>query len=170
MLYNRNMSGDMMTWVWLIVGIALIATELFIPGLVVVFLGLAAIIVAGLRWLGLLSGVLDSLTAWIVTSIVLLLGLRQFLLRWFPSERSFQTTNEDIEAIGSVVDVVHEISSTHQNGRIWFGGTSWPAISRQGVIPSGQKARLVLRDNLVWIVEPMPEIEGKNENEINTKP
>lgn len=160
----------MITWVWLIAGIALIATELFIPGLVVFFLGLAAMIVAGLRWIGLLTGILDSFTAWFVTSIVLLLGVRQLVLRWLPSERSFQTTNEDIEAIGTVVDVVHEVSSSDQSGRIWFGGTSWPAVSRQGVIPMGQKARLVLRDNLVWIVEPVTEIEGKSDTDKNAKP
>lgn len=153
------MSSDMITWVWFFSGIALIAVELFIPHLITCFLGLAALIVAGLRWVGILQGWPECLIVWFITSVVLLVTLRQFALRWLPSERSFQTTNEDIEAIGTVVEVVREISSSDQNGRVRFGGTSWPAITREGVIPSGRKAKLVMRDNLVWIVEPYSEIE-----------
>lgn len=152
------MSTDAITWIWFFAGIGLLATELFVPGLVVCFLGLAAMIVAGLRWAGFFPGLVESFTAWFVTSIVLLVGLRHFLVRWIPSERSFQTTDEDLEAVGTVVDVVQQISSGDQNGRVRFGGTSWPAVTREGVIPVGGKAKLVLRDNLVWIVEAVPEI------------
>lgn len=158
-MYNSRMSADTITWVWLIVGVGLLAMELFVPGLVVCFLGLAAMIVAGLRWAGLIPGLMESFLAWAVISVVLVLGLRQFALRWLPSERSFQTTDEDLDAVGAVVEVVQQISSGDQNGRVRYGGTSWPAITREGVIPAGGRARLILRDNLVWIVEPVAEIE-----------
>ena len=158
------MSADAVTWIWFFVGIGLLATELFIPGLVVCFLGLAAMIVAGFRWAGFFPGLMESFTAWFVTSIVLLVGLRQFVLRWIPSERTFQSTDEDLEAVGTIVDVVQQISSSDQNGRVRFGGTSWPAVTREGVIPAGQKVKLVLRDNLVWIVEPVAEIGDTEKN------
>ncbi|HSP06730.1 MAG TPA: NfeD family protein [Acidobacteriota bacterium] len=158
-MYNSYMSVDTITWVWFFAGVGLLAMELFVPGLVVCFLGLAAMIVAGLRWAGFIPGLTESFTAWFVTSVILLLGLRHFALRWLPSDRSFQTTDEDLEAVGTVVDVVQQISSSDQNGRIRYGGTSWPAVTREGVIPAGRQAKLLLRDNLVWIVEPVPEIE-----------
>ncbi len=145
---------DLITWIWLIAGILLIVTELFIPGLVVCFLGLGAILVAGLRWLGFLTGMVDSLTVWFITSIILLVGLRHFLLKYLPSERSFQMTDEDLEAVGSIVEVVAPVNSSDQRGRVRFGGTTWPAVSKTGIIPSGKRAKLIMRDNLVWTVEP----------------
>jgi membrane protein implicated in regulation of membrane protease activity len=153
------MSPETITWVWFIAGIALIAAELFMPGLVVSFLGLAAMIIAGLRWLGLFQGIIESFTAWFVISIILLITVRQLALKWLPSERTFQMTDEDVEAIGTVVDVVNSISTTGTDGRIRFGGTTWPAVSKEGIIPAGAKAKLIYRDNVMWVVEPYLELE-----------
>lgn len=153
------MSTDAVTWVWFAAGLGLIAVELFVPHLVTGFLGLGAILVAVLRWVGVLEGPTASIVVWMISSLVLLAGLRHFVRRLFPSDRSFQSTDEDFEAAGKIVEVVHQVSSSDQNGRVRFGGTSWPAVTRQGVIEPGRKAKLVLRDNLVWIVEPVPEIE-----------
>ena len=160
MLVNDTMNHpgtarmDTITWLWLIAGILLIATELFLPGLVVCFLGAAAIIVAGLRWLGLIPGLLESLTVWFITSIVLLLGLRHFLLKWIPSESTYALTDEDVAAIGTIVDVIATVSDTDQQGRIRYAGTTWPAKTKEGTLLAGQKAKLAYRDNLVWVVEP----------------
>jgi membrane protein implicated in regulation of membrane protease activity len=151
---------ETITWIWLIAGILLIATELFLPGLVVCFLGAAAIIVAILRWFGLIPGLMESFTVWFVTSIVLLLGLRHFLLKWIPSESSYDLTDEDVIAVGSIVDVVETVSDSGKQGRIRFAGTTWPAITRQGTLLAGQKARLLYRDNLVWVVESHQELSS----------
>jgi inner membrane protein len=153
---------ETITWIWLIAGILLIATELFLPGLVVCFLGAAAIIVAILRWFGLIPGLMESFTVWFVTSIVLLLGLRHFLLKWIPSESSYDLTDEDVIAVGSIVDVVETVSDSGKQGRIRFAGTTWPAITRQGTLLAGQKARLLYRDNLVWVVESHQELSSSS--------
>ena len=50
------MSPDTLTWIWLIGGFVLIGLELFLPGLISAFFGIAAILVALLRWTGLISG------------------------------------------------------------------------------------------------------------------
>jgi membrane protein implicated in regulation of membrane protease activity len=149
--------AEIITWVWLIAGILLIATELFIPGLVVCFLGLGAIIVAGLRWLGLITGIIPSFTVWFITSIGLLLSLRHFLLRWIPSESTYTSSDEDLDAVGSIVEVVQTVSESEQ-GRIRYAGTTWPATTRHGTLLPGQKARLLYRDNLVWVVESHQEL------------
>ena len=73
---------------------------------------------------------------------------------WQNPNRGFQMTDEDLEAVGCVVEVVESVSSADQKGRVRFGGTTWPAVSKEGTIPKGRKAKLVLRDNLVWTVEP----------------
>jgi inner membrane protein len=161
--------SETITWIFLIGGILLIATELFIPGLVVCFLGAAGIIVAVLRWLGFFPGLVQSFTVWFITSIVLLLGLRHLLLRWIPSESTYSYSDEDVSAIGSVVDVVQTISDSNQHGRIRYAGTTWPAISKHGTLLAGEKAKLLYRDNLIWVVEshqPSNEqLAMSNENE-----
>ena len=148
---------DTITWLWLIAGLLLIATELFIPGLVVCFLGAAAILVAAFRWLGLVSGLMESFTVWFVTSIVLLIGLRHFLMRWIPSESTYTVADEDVDAVGSIVEVVQTVSESTQ-GRIRYAGTTWPAATLHGTLLPGQKARLLYRDNLVWVIESHQEL------------
>jgi membrane protein implicated in regulation of membrane protease activity len=148
---------DVVTWLWFIAGLMLIATELFIPGLIVCFLGFGAVIVAILRWFGLFTGLAQSFIAWVVTSIALLIGLRHFLLKWVPSESTYSSTDEDFDAVGSVVEVVQEVSESKQ-GRIRYAGTTWPATTRRGVLLPGTKAKLLYRDNLVWVIEPHQEL------------
>jgi membrane protein implicated in regulation of membrane protease activity len=155
---------ETITWIWLIAGIVLIATELFLPGLVVCFLGAAAIIVAVLRWIGLIPGLMESFTVWFVTSIILLLGLRHFLLRWLPSESTYDLTDEDVGAVGAIVEVVETVSDSQQ-GRIRYAGTTWPAVARQGTLLAGQKAKLLYRDNLVWVVDLHHELTSSVEKE-----
>ena len=163
-IINLSMA-ETITWLWLIVGLALIATELFLPGFVVVFLGIAAILVACFRWMGLLSGLVESFTVWFITSMVLLIGLRHFAMKWFPSETSYQMTDEDVEAIGTIVEVIDTVGNSDQKGRIRFAGTSWPAVTREGSISAGTKAKLLYRDNLVWTVEPYHQLESAKETE-----
>jgi membrane protein implicated in regulation of membrane protease activity len=125
-----------------------------VPGLVVVFLGLAAVLVGFGRWLGVWDSAMGSLTAWFVLSIVMLVVLRSLVARWLPGDVTVQPTDEDTEALGSIVEVVAEVNATDQRGRIRFQGSSWPAISLKGTLPAGQKVRLLARDNLAWVVEP----------------
>jgi membrane protein implicated in regulation of membrane protease activity len=151
--------ADVWTWVWLGAGAFLMAAELAVPGLVVVFLGMAAVVVALGRWLGLWTSPMGSLTAWFTWSIVFLVILRSLVLRWFPGESTVQATDEDSEAFGQIVEVVTGVNAKDPAGRIRYQGTSWPAISLQGDIPAGRKARLLARDNLAWVVEPVEDTE-----------
>jgi membrane protein implicated in regulation of membrane protease activity len=151
------MSPELINWLWLISGILLIGLELFLPGLISAFFGIAAILVAGLRWGGLVSGHMESFVTWVITSVVLLLTVRQLALKWFPAEKSFSLTDEDVEAVGTIVDVVEEVGTAKQ-GRIRFAGTTWPALSKEGNLMPGTRAKLLYRDNLIWVVEPVSEL------------
>ena len=57
------------------------------------------------------------------------------------------------------MEVVTGVNAKDPAGRIRYQGTSWPAISLQGDIPAGRKARLLARDNLAWVVEPVEDTE-----------
>lgn len=141
-----------LAWIWLVFGIVLMALELVVPGLVVVFLGLAALLVAGGLGLGLIGGWVGALTAWFVTSTVLTLGLRSAFTRFLPGSSRKQLTDEDLDAFGEVAIVLSEVGPK-QGGRIRFRGSTWAAETTEQTLPVGSKARVIARDNLVWIVE-----------------
>jgi len=151
------MNAETITWAWLIAGIVLMVAEKIVPGLVVIFLGLAAVMIAAARWLGWIDGLLDSFTYWFVLSLVIVLGLRGIVSRMFPSEISLSSTNSDEDAIGRIAEVIEEIGNDHENGRIRFRGTTWQARSEFGRIFPSQMAKIVDRDNIVWIVDPVDE-------------
>lgn len=150
----ESVNPDTVTWIWFGAGALLIMTEFLIPGLVVMFLGLGAMLVALGRWLHLLEGEMASFTAWFIISLVLIISLRQLLARFVPAEISYQSPDEDLNAQGTVVEVLKAVDGGHNDGRIRFQGSSWPATCLEGSIASGNKARLLYRDNLVWVVEP----------------
>lgn len=145
----------MITLVWLIVGLVLIVGEAVIPGLVAVFLGVAAVLVAGLRYVGLIDGLIASVFAWMGLSVGLTLSLRGFARRLLPAEISRGQINEQISALGALVDVLVDVREDETSGRIRYQGTTWPATSTVGIIPKGARARLIARENLAWIVEPL---------------
>ena len=153
------MSEELITWIWLLGGLFLMLIELFLPGLVVVFLGAAAVLVAGLRWSGIVEDLPASLGVWMALSVLLVLTIRKAARRWLPSESHRDLADEDADAFGEPVEVIEECSADAPTGRIRYQGTTWPAMTIEGRLLAGQKARLVYRDNIAWIVEPLPELE-----------
>jgi membrane protein implicated in regulation of membrane protease activity len=149
--------ADIITLIWLAVGLFLVGVELVVPGLVVIFLGMGALLTAALRWLGLIEGMPASVITFVVASVAFVLGLRSTVKKWFPPEESVHDDDEVMRAYGTVVDVLEDVSELGDEkpgGRIRFEGTSWPAGTTTGVIPKGSKARLVVRKDLAWLVEP----------------
>lgn len=148
------MNIDTIIWIWIVAGAVLMLSETVIPGGVVIFVGLAAMLVGLAQFLGWLEGPFESATAFFVLSIIMLLTLRGLISRFFPGDTSYQSPDEDAEAFGSLVDVVETVCEGNTEGRIHFRGTSWPATCVEGTIARGQRAMIVTRDNLIWIVEP----------------
>lgn len=147
------MTPETITWVWLGAGAALLASELVVPGAFVGFLGASAIVVAGLRWLGVLETFGASLGAWFAVSAVSILTLRSVFQRWSGAEHEVQSTDEDLEAFGEIAQVVAELGP-EAGGRIRFRGSTWPARCLEGTLPPGSEVRIVDREGLEWIVEP----------------
>ena len=138
---------------WIVVGAGLIVLELIVPGAVLVFLGAGALLVALFIWLGLIQTWVTSITAWFISSLVLLLVLRNFFQRFVSGDVEKQSTDEDIDAYGDVVEVVETIGPDRE-GRIRYRGTTWQATSYDYTLEAGTKAQIVYRESLVWIVEP----------------
>lgn len=145
----------MTTWIWLAIGVALIASETVVPGLVAVFFGLAALIVAAGSGLGLIEGLIPTLATWSVSSIVLVFGLRGAAKKFLPAESKRESTNEELRDFGSEVEVIEACDDDGMVGRIRFQGTTWPARCLDGQVGAGEMARIAYRDKdgLGWVVE-----------------
>lgn len=137
---------------WIIAGGVLILLELFLPGMVLGFLGSSALIVAVVIWLGWLDTWVAALTAWFILSLILLLTLRGVFQRLVGGESETQSTDEEEAAYGTIVDVVETITPEKQ-GVIHYRDAPWEAACYDHTIEAGGKAMLAYRENLVWVVE-----------------
>ena len=148
------MDSDLQTWLWLGGGLALLGSELVAPNLVVGFLGAGALTVAGLRAGGLVDGTWASVAVWAVSSGAYLLLLRRAFSRWFgKAESRRDSTSEELQSFGQVVEVIERVAA-EEPGRIRWQGTTWKAHTLGPVLEAGAKARLLHRDNIGWVVEP----------------
>lgn len=138
---------------WVITGGILIVLELLLPGLVVVFLGSAALIVGWLLYMNWVDGWMQATTAWFIISIFLILTVRQLLAKLLPSNSEKKYSDEDIVAIGAIVPVTANIYPGKTDGRIRYQGTDWPARSEKTSILTGHSAKIRYRDNISWVVE-----------------
>jgi inner membrane protein len=154
------MSGDWLLWTFLIGGLLLVGSEIFHSTLTALFVGVSALVVAGLVGVGVISSVGPAILAWSVMSVVLALPLRPIVKRLMPGERRHDKSNEDDDAVGLVVDVLEPVLEGEVRGRIRHQGTTWPAVCLDGSIPAGGKARLVMRQKQAWVVEPLDMLEA----------
>ena len=139
---------------WVIFAVILMIAEVILPGLIAVFFGIAALIVAGGLWIGAIKSVASMLTWWMVTSVVLLLTIRNVFAKLVPGDQWVDDIGDDSKAIGTIVSVLEEIGPEEKEGRIEYRGTTWSAKSSQGEkIPKNSQVQIVKRDGLHWIVQ-----------------
>lgn len=144
---------DSMLEYWLLFGAVLVFGELVLPGLISVFVGLGAFSVAALLHLHWIESVPAQLAAWFVSSTIYIFTIRILVVRFYPSDSEKQNIDEDQAMMGRTVDVIESISSARP-GRVRFGESTWTAILKsEGEIRVGEKAVIVGRDNISWIVK-----------------
>jgi inner membrane protein len=138
---------------WLIAGVVLMLLEIVVPGGVVIFLGLAAGVVGASVAFGWVDTLAHSLLLWFITSIVLLLGLRSFFLKYFEGDSTVQNVDEEADYVSSLVEVVEEIQP-YREGRVSFRGVTWQARSEE-TLAAGSTAVITARDGNTWIVKSL---------------
>jgi len=155
------MDGETLTWIFLIGGILLMATEWLIPSGVAVILGIGGLVVGLTRFLGLLDDPITATLAWVIISALLAVVSLPVMKKYFGGESSSKFADEDYEAMDQIVDVVEPIDEHSNKGRIRFQGSSWQARSLDGDIPTGTQVRIKYRDNTTWIVEPVDKLDSR---------
>lgn len=148
------MDPELITWIFFLGGLLLMLLETVLPGGVAFFLGFGGLVIAGLRAVGLLIDPFTALLTWIFMSTGLILALRPIAVRYFGGDISLKMTNEDAEAMGKTVKVIEPVGE-ERAGRVRFRGVEWDARTLDGALPAGAEARILYRENLTWIVEPV---------------
>jgi membrane protein implicated in regulation of membrane protease activity len=141
-------------YVWAFIGLFLLIMEVFMPGLIVFFFGLGALIVAIACAVWHIE-INTQLILFIVTSVVLLIALRRWLKGVFMG---FTSNSQDSEKntqdfVGKKVIVIQAISPVAP-GMVELNGTNWNAAA-QTAIAVGAVVEIVGNDNLTLLVKPV---------------
>jgi membrane protein implicated in regulation of membrane protease activity len=141
-------------YIWAMIGVLLLIMELFIPGLVIFFFGLGALLVAvlclfwniSLNW---------QLLIFLITSVVFLLGLRNWLKTIFSgfSKRRENPSQNQPDFVGERVTVQQSITPI-QPGAVELHGTIWKARA-EVAIAAGTVVEIIGNENLTLVVKPI---------------
>lgn len=142
---------------WLIIGIMLLFLELALPGFIIFFFGLAALITAAVTWLYPLD-IAWQLGLFIVSSVGSLLLLRDLiqknLFKPKTEEGGEEAASEEDVVLATPGDraVVGITINPPKEGRINYSGTSWRATADE-CIEEGEIVSVVKQNDLVIHVE-----------------
>ena len=138
--------------VWFIVGILLMIGEVMLPGLVVIFFGLGAIVTAICCMMFDLS-INVQLVIFIVASVISLVLLRSFLKKIFLGKEAVQGADLPaglVDYVGQKCKVTSRIDS-ELGGKVYLNGTEWKAASDK-IIEEGEVVEVVGQDSITLIV------------------
>ncbi len=138
---------------WLIAACILIGAEFLLPGGVVIFLGGGCLVVALSLWLGLVTSWTTAFTLFFISSLLLILTLRAFFMKFAEGDSSIANTFELVDVVGKQATVIETIGPGDSPGRILFRDTEWPALGDGSEITAGSSATIVSQVNLSYIVE-----------------
>lgn len=140
--------------IWFLVGLVLLIAEFAIPGLVIIFFGAAAWVVA-IVCLLLDIGLNTQLIIFILTSVLSLVLLRKWLKGVFLGHTSGaqNLTEEMQEFVGEQV-VVKEAIHPKRPGKVELHGTDWTATGDQE-IAVGTMVEIIAKDNLTLKVKTL---------------
>ena len=116
--------------VFVVVGVVLVVCEIFIPGFVIMWFGVAAIIAAIPVYLEASMN-----TVVLVYSVSLLLfGIfgRRLAMNYFNAGEDESTKTNVATIIGSIGIVTQKVGLTGVPGRVYVNNESWAAISANG--------------------------------------
>lgn len=152
------MDGVEPYWIWLTLGLVLAGFEMLVPGVYLVWLGLAAIITA------VLTGLLDLSFPVQVVDFVSLALIIVFSARRYLADRPIESSDpllnrRGARLVGETALVVQAIE--HGSGRIHVGDSDW--IAHGPDMAAGERVRITGSDGAILLVEPMGLIEATPE-------
>jgi len=141
---------EYLPYIWAAIGLLFMGAEFFLPGFVIFFFGLGALVTAVLSWIvpGLRSGMTLQILVWLASSGLSLYFLRRYFSKIF---RGSLLPSDESEYAGKTAVVLEEITPD-KPGRVRFQGTSWRAISYDENFAPGDTVEILKEENLTLVV------------------
>ncbi len=139
---------------WLIIGVMLFFLELAVPGFILFFFAVGALLTALAAWLFPL-GLAWQLALFISASLIALFGLRNIIqqrLHTPPSEEDEEEDKDVMRAVAGEKGVVSATIAPPAEGRIRYSGTTWRATADEK-IDEGEIVAIVAQKDLIIHVE-----------------
>lgn len=137
---------------WFVLGIVLLAFEMALPGFVIFFFGVGALLTAAATLLFPIN-LNGQLIVFLISSLASLFLLRKYIKRTF-----FGVTLDSDEAVDSALasrgeraEVVKDIIPPAE-GKVKYSGTTWRALSEHQ-IDKGQIVTIMSQDGLIMHVK-----------------
>ncbi|WP_306416224.1 NfeD family protein [Thalassotalea mangrovi] len=145
------MENSVLLWGGL--GLLMMLLEIIIPGGIIIFLGISAVIVALSLQFGLIDHWVHAFTLWFILSLLLLLLFRNITQKMVGGDTRIDNTDEELDMFGASVEVVETIGPGNRMGRVIFQGSSWTALGDGSEIKPGDAAKVICRENISLVVE-----------------
>ena len=139
-----------MSWSsWLIFGLGLLVFEMLTPGgFFTFFFGIAAFVVAGLIWMGVLESGAGQWLTFGVLGTVLILALRPLV------RKKFETNTPKVDQLVGQTAIALDTLDMNGRGQVELRGTTWSAVySGAGSVLKGDRLRVTKVDGLSLVVE-----------------
>lgn len=133
---------------WLLLGLLLLASEFFVPGLIAAFFGLGALVVGVLTLLGVIESTGAQLLCFAVVSLIALFGLRRQCQRWLRGTETDRSTQDQDDGgfIGARVQVIGDFADGV--GDVLLNGAKWDAESSDPLM-AGEHAWVIDHNGIV---------------------
>jgi len=137
-------------WIWMTLGLMLAGLEMLVPGVYLIWLGIAAII-TGVMTLGLDLSPAVQLVDFVFLSLIIAFSAKRFLGER-PIESSDPLMNRrGARLVGETALVVQAIE--HGSGRVKLGDSEW--MVRGPDVAAGERVRIRGSEGAILLVEPL---------------
>lgn len=137
---------------WLIATAFLILVELCTAGFGVICFAVGTLLAALLAYLQLSLG--WQMSAFIVGSVLALVFIRPFALKWLNKRRGEQVKTNADAIIGRKAIVTETIDNLAGTGYVRIDGDLWKSVSQTGtIIPIGAEVTVISRDSIILKVK-----------------
>jgi len=143
----------MLWWMWMLLGFALLAVEMFTPGLFYFFFfGIGAILVGTLGGIGIEVSLSWQWLLFSIFSVATLLLFRQRLVALLDSKNPNARTGDLDSIVGEVITLLDDLAP-NATGKAEGRGSSWTVVNG-GTEPlrKGQRCRVYQMEGLtLWV-------------------
>ena len=144
--------------IWFLVGVGLALLEFAAPGVILIFFGAGAWVVAITTWIGLTPSLQSQLLLFAIVSAVLLVALRRWISGKFAGHvTGVQDPEVNLDEFTEKrVEVLEDVVPGRSDGKVEFKGATWSARSDE-TIRKGETAVIERIDGLALIIKKNPE-------------